>query len=102
MGDGVERVELNLFFVGSFGFVEFVLLLQSDTEVVVGVFVECIHANLLAKCISSFVEIAGAKISKAQIVPGLLVLGVEFYDALEKWNGGADVAGIERREACLE
>src|SRR3984957_3555754 len=102
MRDRVERIQLNLIFVGGFGFLEFFLLLQSNTQEVVGVFVKRIYADLLAKCIGGFVEIAGAEIGEAEVVPSLLVLRFEFDDSLKERNRGAEVAGIERGKTCLE
>ena len=72
MGDRVERIQLNLLFIRSFGFVKFFLLLQSNTQVVVGVFVKRVYADLLAKCVSGLIEIARAEIGEAEIIPCLM------------------------------
>ncbi len=102
MGDGIERIDVELLAERGFGFGKFLLLLEREAEVIVGVLVGGTYFQLTVKCGFGFGELAGAQIGEAEIVEALLGFGIDFDRALEQRNGFARISGIERGGAGFD
>ena len=95
----VQRLDLNLLAKRFDGFLMLLLLPESLSQVVVGVFVVRIHLNLFAEGLDSFVQAALRQIGAAKVVPCPLVLGFEFDHALQKVGCGGKIPVLQRGES---